>query len=140
MRKKVLTLKAARPAIENLIRDMKKKYSGREVQFKDITMASDDFVNNNLPTTAKNYLTANPNNIRKKGTEQGITFYYYKLKTQEGSEIYILPIMVFFISRSDNSGAPTDRLLVCSLDTYLPKITNEDINEIDTLLESVIKR
>ena len=124
MRKKAYSLKEAKPALRDLIRHMKRKYGGRNIQFMSISQIPDDTINSKMPEAAVKFLAANPH-IRCKGKEQGIEFYYYK-KKHEGSGIYLLPIIVFYINREGNTGMQDGRLLVCSLDTYLPKLDNEE--------------
>ena len=115
MRKKAYSLKEAKPALRDLIRHMKRKYGGRNIQFMSISQIPDDTINSKMPEAAVKFLAANPH----------IEFYYYK-KKHEGSGIYLLPIIVFYINREGNTGMQDGRLLVCSLDTYLPKLDNEE--------------
>lgn len=123
MRKKVVTLKEAKPALRSLIKDMKRKYGGRNVTFERITTIPDDELNSKLPNKVKSYLEANPH-IRQVGHENGIEFYYYKAKMNDRG-VYLLPIILFAISRDGNMGNRDTRILACSLSTYLPKISNE---------------
>lgn len=136
MRKNVLTLKEARPAIKNLIRTMKRKYSGRNINFGKISTVADDEITNNMPNKAK-IILSKTKHVRKIGHDSGIEFYYYKAIT-DNKELEILPIIVFLITRNDNSGIESERILTCSLDTFLPRLVKEDI-EIDELLDEIIK-
>lgn len=132
MRKKVLTLQQARPALNNLIKDMKRKYASRNISFQDIRMVGDDELGRMLPTKVKNYLSET-DCVRKVGNQSGINFYYFRLRSITGQETTILPIILFNITRNGNTGNNGNRILACSLDTYLPKITNEEA-EINNLL------
>lgn len=123
MRKKVVTLREAKPAMRNLVRDMKRKYSGRNVTFEKISGIPDDELNKRLPNKVQQYLASNPH-IRQVGHENGIEFYYYKAKMNDKG-MFLLPIIIFLINRDGNGGNRDKRVLACSLSTYLPKITNE---------------
>ena len=137
MRKSVLSLGQAQPAIQNMLQDMKHKYASRKINFLPIATASEEDITNQMPTSVKQYLST-VKHTRKVGHEQGIEFYYFYLQDPEGKESFLLPILIFCISREDNEKQVENRALFCSLDTYLPKITQEDV-EIDSLLEYFIK-
>ena len=123
MRKKVVSLKEAKPAMRSLIKHMKKKYGGRNVVFEKITTLPDAEIESKLPSKVKQYLASNPH-IRQVGHENGIEFYYYKAKMNDKG-VYLLPIVLFAISRDGNLDNRDTRILACSLSTYLPKISNE---------------
>lgn len=135
MRKTVVDLKQARPAIRNLIQSMKNKYSGRNVQFASITTVADADIERKLPSKVKSYLQSVPN-VRKVGHEQGVEFYYYRYKSNENQITYILPIILIYAFRNDNNGQQAPKLLVCDLNTYLPKL-KEDI-DVDSILDELV--
>lgn len=123
MRKKVVTLKEAKPALRNLVRDMKRKYGGRNVVFERVTDIPDDELNSKLPSKVQQFLSSNPH-IRQVGHDNGVEFYYYKAKMNDRG-VYLLPLIIFVISRDGNMGNRDKRVLACSLNTYLPKISND---------------
>lgn len=123
MRKKVLTLQQAKPAIASMIQHMKKKYKSRNIQFMPITSIPEDQLQKMTPNKVLKYLSAN-NTKRMTGHMGGIEFYYYKLQVNDQG-LFIAPVILFCIQRQGNLGRTGNRVLACSLDAYLPKTDND---------------
>lgn len=124
MRKKVLTLKQAKPAIVSMIQHMKKKYAGRDIQFLQISTIPDDQLNKMMPRKVLNYLNS-VQTKRMTGHIGGVEFYYYKLLVNNQG-LFISPIILFYIGRDGNLGNKGNRVLACSLEAYLPKTETDD--------------